>query len=95
MRLSPKRADDGQIEGGLDFRAAVGALGSHGLHQGLRSVDLHSALQVVSQHTQAHLRSKPALQPSISLEAGLRATIAWYLERADALETGWQRTIAA
>ena len=82
------------MKSGLDFRAAVGALASHGLHQGLRSEDLHGALQVVSQHMQPHLRSNPAFQPSISLEAGLRATAVWYLERADALETGWQRTIA-
>jgi dTDP-glucose 4,6-dehydratase len=32
-------------------------------------------------------------QPRISLEAGLRATVAWYIERADELKT-WQRTIA-
>jgi dTDP-glucose 4,6-dehydratase len=30
----------------------------------------------------------------IALEAGLGATVAWYLERADILRTGWQRTIA-
>jgi dTDP-glucose 4,6-dehydratase len=34
-----------------------------------------------------------AFQPRVSLEAGLRATVAWYLERADQLKTGWQRTI--
>ena len=33
-------------------------------------------------------------QPTISLEAGLRSTVAWYLERADSLE-GWQRTVAS
>lgn len=33
-------------------------------------------------------------RPHIELEAGLRATVAWYLERADTLRAGWQRTIA-
>jgi dTDP-glucose 4,6-dehydratase len=32
--------------------------------------------------------------PTISLEAGLRSTVAWYLERADSLATGWQRSSA-
>jgi dTDP-glucose 4,6-dehydratase len=32
-------------------------------------------------------------RPQIVLEAGLRATVAWYLERADTLRTGWQRTV--
>jgi dTDP-glucose 4,6-dehydratase len=31
-------------------------------------------------------------RPTITLQAGLRATVAWYLERADTLRTGWQRT---
>jgi dTDP-glucose 4,6-dehydratase len=35
-----------------------------------------------------------AFYPRISLQAGLRATVASYLERADFLKTGWQRTIA-
>jgi dTDP-glucose 4,6-dehydratase len=35
-----------------------------------------------------------AFRPQVSLEAGLRATVAWYLERAETLKTGWQRTIA-
>jgi dTDP-glucose 4,6-dehydratase len=34
-----------------------------------------------------------AFQPQISLQAGLRATVAFYLERADILRTGWQRTL--
>jgi len=34
-----------------------------------------------------------SFQPTISLEAGVRATVAWYLERADTLQKGWQRTI--
>ena len=34
-----------------------------------------------------------AFYPRISLQAGLRATVASYLERADLLKTGWQRTI--
>jgi dTDP-glucose 4,6-dehydratase len=32
-----------------------------------------------------------AFQPQISLEAGLRSTVAWYLERAE-LAVGWQRS---
>jgi dTDP-glucose 4,6-dehydratase len=32
-------------------------------------------------------------RPQIALDAGLRATVAWYLERANTLRTGWQRTI--
>ncbi len=32
--------------------------------------------------------------PQIALEAGLRATVAWYLERADILRSGWRRTLA-
>jgi dTDP-glucose 4,6-dehydratase len=35
-----------------------------------------------------------AFSPRISLEAGLRTTVAWYLERAGTLHSGWQRTIA-
>jgi dTDP-glucose 4,6-dehydratase len=31
--------------------------------------------------------------PRITLDAGLRATIAWYLAQANVLETGWQRTL--
>ncbi len=41
----------------------------------------------------AKIERECAFQPSISLEAGLRATVAWYIERADTLRTGWQRTI--
>ena len=33
-------------------------------------------------------------RPQIALEAGLRATVVWYLERAETLQTGWQRTMA-
>lgn len=32
-------------------------------------------------------------RPQITLESGLRATVAWYLERVDTLRNGWQRTI--
>jgi len=32
-------------------------------------------------------------KPQIALEAGLRTTVAWYLERAETLPAGWQRTI--
>jgi dTDP-glucose 4,6-dehydratase len=35
-----------------------------------------------------------AFSPRISLEEGLRRTVAWYLERADTLRSGWQRTLA-
>ena len=35
-----------------------------------------------------------AFSPRISLEDGLRRTVAWYLERADTLRSGWQRTLA-
>jgi dTDP-glucose 4,6-dehydratase len=42
----------------------------------------------------AKIERECAFQPSISLEAGLRATVAWYIERADTLRTGWQRTIS-
>jgi dTDP-glucose 4,6-dehydratase len=34
-------------------------------------------------------------EPQIALEAGLRATVAWYLERAETLPAGWQRTDVA
>jgi dTDP-glucose 4,6-dehydratase len=33
-------------------------------------------------------------RPQVALDAGLRATVAWYLERADSLRTGWQRTLS-
>lgn len=32
-------------------------------------------------------------RPQMALEAGLRATVAWYLESAETLRTGWRRTI--
>jgi dTDP-glucose 4,6-dehydratase len=35
-----------------------------------------------------------AFKPRISLEDGLRRTVAWYLDRADTLRSGWQRTLA-
>jgi dTDP-D-glucose 4,6-dehydratase len=38
----------------------------------------------------AKIERECAFQSSISLEAGLRATVAWYIERADTLRTGWQ-----
>jgi len=34
-----------------------------------------------------------AFRPRISLEAGLRTTVEWYLKRADSLRSGWQRTL--
>jgi dTDP-glucose 4,6-dehydratase len=33
-------------------------------------------------------------RPRISLEDGLRRTVGWYLDRADSLRSGWQRTLA-
>ena len=39
------------------------------------------------------IESECAFRPRISLEAGLRATVAHYVERADSLRTGWQRTL--
>jgi dTDP-glucose 4,6-dehydratase len=35
-----------------------------------------------------------AFQPCIGLDAGLRATVDWYLQRSDTLRSGWQRTLA-
>jgi dTDP-glucose 4,6-dehydratase len=34
-----------------------------------------------------------AFRAQISLEAGLRTTVDWYLQRADSLRSGWQRTL--
>jgi dTDP-glucose 4,6-dehydratase len=34
-----------------------------------------------------------AFRPRISLETGLRTTVDWYLQRADTLRSGWQRTL--
>ena len=41
----------------------------------------------------AKIERELGYRPQIDLEAGLRATVAWYLERADTLRTGWQRTL--
>jgi len=41
----------------------------------------------------AKIERECGFTPRISLEAGLRSTVAWYLERADRLRTGWQRTL--
>jgi dTDP-glucose 4,6-dehydratase len=35
-----------------------------------------------------------AFSPRISLEEGLRRTVGWYLDRADSLRSGWQRTLS-
>ena len=40
----------------------------------------------------AKIERECAFRPSVTLEAGLRSTVAWYLERAGTLRTGWQRT---
>ncbi len=36
-----------------------------------------------------------AFAPRISLQAGLGATVGWYMERVDKLKAGWQRTALA
>jgi dTDP-glucose 4,6-dehydratase len=41
----------------------------------------------------AKIERELGYRPQIGLEAGLRATVQWYLERADTLRTGWQRTL--
>jgi dTDP-glucose 4,6-dehydratase len=41
----------------------------------------------------AKIERELGYRPQIALEAGLRATVQWYLERADTLRTGWQRTL--
>jgi dTDP-glucose 4,6-dehydratase len=40
------------------------------------------------------IQAQCAFSPRISLDAGLRMTVAWYLQRADSLRSGWQRTSA-
>jgi dTDP-glucose 4,6-dehydratase len=42
----------------------------------------------------AKIERECLFHPHIALEAGLRATVASYLERVDSLRTGWQRTVA-
>jgi dTDP-glucose 4,6-dehydratase len=42
----------------------------------------------------AKIERECAFRPGITLDAGLRATVAWYLSRADTLRTGWQRTLS-
>jgi dTDP-glucose 4,6-dehydratase len=42
----------------------------------------------------AKIERECAFHPRISLQAGLHATVAYYLARSDILRTGWQRTIA-
>jgi dTDP-glucose 4,6-dehydratase len=42
----------------------------------------------------AKIERELGYRPQIALEAGLRATVAWYLERAATLRTGWQRTLS-
>jgi len=41
----------------------------------------------------AKIERECGFAPSISLDAGLRATVAWYLARAGSLRTGWQRNL--
>jgi len=42
----------------------------------------------------AKIERECAFRPQISLEAGLRITVSWYVDRADTLRSGWQRTFA-
>jgi dTDP-glucose 4,6-dehydratase len=42
----------------------------------------------------AKIERECGFQPQIALEAGLRATVAWSLERAEILPAGWQRASA-
>ena len=42
----------------------------------------------------AKIERECQFHPQIALEAGLRATVTSYLERAESLSTGWQRTVA-
>jgi dTDP-glucose 4,6-dehydratase len=42
----------------------------------------------------AKIERECAFRPRISLEAGLRATVEYYVERADTLKTLWQRSLA-
>jgi len=42
----------------------------------------------------AKIERECQFHPQIGLEAGLRATVSSYLERAEVLNTGWQRTVA-
>jgi dTDP-glucose 4,6-dehydratase len=42
----------------------------------------------------AKIERECAFEPRISLSAGLRSTVAYYLERPNILKTGWQRTLA-
>jgi len=41
----------------------------------------------------AKIERELGYRPQISLEAGLCTTVDWYLERANTLRTGWQRTL--
>ena len=41
----------------------------------------------------AKIERELGYRPQIGLETGLRSTVAWYLDRADTLRTGWQRTL--
>jgi dTDP-glucose 4,6-dehydratase len=42
----------------------------------------------------AKIERECAFRPQIALEAGLRATVGWYLQRTDTLRSLWQRTLA-
>ena len=42
----------------------------------------------------AKIERECGFRPQIALEAGLRATVAWYLSRTETVRTEWQRTIA-
>ena len=42
----------------------------------------------------AKIERECAFKARISLETGLRLTVRWYLDRADTLRSGWQRTLS-
>ncbi|MFI4867988.1 MAG: dTDP-glucose 4,6-dehydratase [Steroidobacterales bacterium] len=42
----------------------------------------------------AKVERECAFKPRIALEDGLRLTVRWYLDRADTLRSGWQRTLS-
>src|SRR5664280_2598156 len=75
----------GKIWRDLQHRRPLGVQehpsGAHAVHDRRYAIDT------------AKIERECAFRPSITLEAGLRATVAWYLERADILRTVWRRTI--
>jgi dTDP-glucose 4,6-dehydratase len=70
--------------------AAARGAQSHQLIQFVRDRPGHDRRYAIDSRK---IESECAFRPQISLEAGLRSTVAWYLERAE-LPVGWQRSIA-